>query len=63
MFTLFVGGLMSCLRCLCLFTLFVFLYVVCVSLRVVVCGTYCVGFFFLFVLCIICCQFLWIVHF
>ena len=47
---LFVGGLM-------------FFYVICVCFRIVVSNTYCVVFLFLFVLCTMCCQFLWIVLF
>ena len=42
------------------------IYVICVCLRIVVSKTYCVlllFFFFLFVLCTLCCQFLWIVLF
>jgi hypothetical protein len=37
------------------------IYLVCVSLCIMVCNTYCVAFFF--VLCTLCCQFLWVVHF
>ena len=44
---LLVGGLMS--------------YVICVCLRIVVLNIFCVVFFV--VLCTLCCQFLWIVHF
>ena len=39
------------------------IYVICVCLCIVVYKTYCVVFFVLFVLCTLCCQFLWIVHF
>jgi hypothetical protein len=48
---LFVGGLMSYLRCLCL-------------LRIAVSNTYCVVLFavLVIVLCAQCCQFLWIVY-
>ena len=56
------------LICLCedvLFTLFVFVYVVCVCLRCLCLFTYggvqrmlCCGFFFFYVLCTLCCQFL-----
>ena len=48
---LFVGGLMSYLRYLCLFAYSVF-------------NTYCVVLFavLVFVLCAQCCQFLWIVY-
>ena len=37
------------------------IYVICVCLRIVVSNTYCVVFFF--VLCTLCCQFLWIILF
>ena len=37
------------------------IYFICVYLCIVVSNTYCVVFFF--VLCLLCCQFLWIVHF
>jgi len=51
---LFVGGLKSYLRYLCLF-----------AYSVLWSNTYCVVFLvlFLFVLCTMCCQFLWIVYF
>ena len=41
------------------------IYVICVCLRIVVSNAHYVVvlFFFLFVLCTLCCQFLWIVHF
>ena len=40
-----------------------FIYVISVCLCIVVSNTYCVVFLFLFVLCSLCCQFLWIVFF
>jgi hypothetical protein len=49
-FQLFVGKLMSYLRCLCL-------------LRIGVSNTYCIVLLFFLVFCTICGQFLWIVHF
>ena len=49
---LFVGGLMSYLRYLCLFAYSGVQHILC-----------CVFVLFVFVLCILCCQFLWIVHF
>jgi hypothetical protein len=41
-----------------------FVYVICVCLRIVVSNTYCVGllFFIVFKVWILCCPFLWIVH-
>jgi hypothetical protein len=41
------------------------IYVICICLLIVVSNTYCVEFFvlFVFVLCTLCCQFLWFVHF
>jgi hypothetical protein len=65
-----------CMKAHVLFMLFVFvfissclyegsclIYVICVRLRIVVSRTYCVFVLFFFVLCTLCCQFLWIVHF
>ena len=52
MFRLFVAGLMPCLRYLCLLA--------CSGVKNILC---CVFALFFFVLCILCCQFLWIVHF
>ena len=49
---LFVGGLMSYLRYLCLFAHSGVQHILC-----------CVFVLFFFVLCILCCQFLWIVYF
>ena len=49
---LFVGGLMSQLRYLCLFAHSGVQHILC-----------CVLVFLFFVLCTLCCQFLWIVHF
>ena len=49
---LFVGGLMSYLRCLCLFTYSCVLHILC-----------CIFVLFFFVLCTLCCQFLWIIYF
>jgi hypothetical protein len=49
---LFVGGLMSYLRYLCLLTYSGVHHILC-----------CVFVLFFFVLCTLCCQFLWIVHF
>jgi hypothetical protein len=49
---LFVGGIMSCLRCLCLLA--------CGGVRLALC---CVYALFFFVLCTLCCQFIWIAHF
>ena len=65
---LFVGGLVYCLFCLCLFTcssVRCMLCFVCVCLRVVVSVACCVLFLclFFFVLCTLCCQILWIVQF
>jgi hypothetical protein len=47
---LFVGGIMSYLRYLCLFAYSGVKHILCFVL-------------FFFVLCTLCCQFLWIVHF
>ena len=49
---LFVGGLMFYLRYLCLFAYSGVQHILS-----------CVFVLFVFVLCILCCQFLWIVHF
>jgi hypothetical protein len=49
---LFVGGLMSYLRYLCLFAYSGVQHILCY-----------VFVLFVFVLCTLCCQFLWIVHF
>jgi hypothetical protein len=49
---LFVGGLMSYLRYMCLIADSGVQHILC-----------CVFDLFFFVLCILCCQFLWIVHF
>ena len=47
----------------CLYEGSCLIYVICVRLRIVVSRTYCVFVLFFFVLCTLCCQFLWIVHF
>ena len=39
------------------------IYIICICLCIVVSNTYCVFALFFFVLCTLCCQFLWIVHF
>ena len=49
---LFIGGLVSCLRYLCLYAYSGVQHILC-----------CVFPMFFFVLCTLCCQFLWIVHF
>ena len=49
---LFVGGLMSYLRYFCLFVDSGVQHILC-----------CVFVLFFFVLCTLCCQFFWIVHF
>ena len=65
LFVLFVGGLMSGLRYLCcLLDGSCLVYVICVSVRIAVSNIYCVVFLlFVFVLCTLCLQLLWIVPF
>ena len=40
-----------------------FVYVICAWLSIVMSKTCCVVFLFFFILCTLCCKFLWIVHF
>jgi hypothetical protein len=49
----------------CLYEGLYLIYVICLCLPIVTSNTYCVVLLFLllFVLCTLCCQFLWIVHF
>ena len=65
---LLVGGLMSYVICVCsvrrclpLLVGGLMSYVICACFPIVVLNIFCVVFFV--VLCILCCQFLWIVHF
>jgi hypothetical protein len=63
---LFVGGSMSCLFVFtssCLWEEACLVGVICVCLRIMVSSTFCVVFLFFFVLCALCCRFLWIVPF
>ena len=52
MFGSSIGGIMSCLCCLCMFVHSGVQHILC-----------CVFTLFFFVLCALCCHFLWIVHF